>query len=113
MQSIGIWGAVLLTLLRSLQGIAVGGEWSGSVLMAGEWARPERRGFTTSFAQMGAPLGLILANGALSVMTVVQDDAGISRPGAGGCRFSAASCWSAIGSVHPRSACSSRRCSPG
>jgi MFS family permease len=74
-QSIGIWGAVLLTVLRSLQGIAVGGEWSGSVLMAGEWASPGRRGFTTSFAQMGAPLGLILANGALSVMTVLQDDA--------------------------------------
>jgi MFS family permease len=73
--SIGIWGAVLLTVLRSLQGIAVGGEWSGSVLMAGEWARPGRRGFTTSFAQMGAPLGLILANGTLSVMTVVQDEA--------------------------------------
>src|SRR3954465_4898083 len=36
-ESIGIWGAVLLTLFRSLQGIAVGGEWSGSVLMAGEW----------------------------------------------------------------------------
>src|ERR1700712_4399049 len=74
-ESIGIWGAVLLTLLRSLQGIAVGGEWSGSVLMSGEWARPERRGFITSFAQMGAPLGLILANGALSVMSMVQDDA--------------------------------------
>lgn len=73
-QSIGIWGAVLLTVLRALQGIAVGGEWSGSVLMSGEWARPERRGFTTSFAQMGAPLGLIFANGALSVMSVFQDD---------------------------------------
>jgi MFS family permease len=60
--------------LRSLQGMAVGGEWSGSVLMAGEWASPGRRGFTTSFAQMGAPLGLILANGALSLMTVVQDE---------------------------------------
>ncbi len=73
--SIGIWGAVLLTLLRSLQGIAVGGEWSGSVLMSGEWAMQRRRGFTTSFAQMGAPLGLILANGALSAMSVLQDDA--------------------------------------
>ena len=73
-EAIGIWGAVLLTLLRSLQGMAVGGEWSGSVLMAGEWASPGRRGFTTSFAQMGAPLGLILANGALSLMTVVQDE---------------------------------------
>ena len=74
--SIGIWGAVILTVLRSLQGIAVGGEWSGSVLMAGEWADPKRRGFTTSFAQMGAPLGLVLANGSLSLMTwLVGDEA--------------------------------------
>jgi MFS family permease len=73
--SIGIWGAVLLTVLRSLQGIAVGGEWSGSVLMAGEWAKPGRRGFTTSFAQMGAPLGLIIANGSFSLMTWLQDEA--------------------------------------
>ena len=73
-QSIGIWGAALLTVLRSLQGIAVGGEWSGSVLMAAEWADPKRRGFTTSFAQLGAPLGLILANGSLSLMTALVDE---------------------------------------
>jgi MFS family permease len=73
--TIGIWGAVLLTILRALQGIAVGGEWSGSVLMAGEWAPPGRRGFTTSFPQMGAPLGMIMANSALSLMTVTVDEA--------------------------------------
>ena len=73
--SIGMWGAVLLTLLRALQGMAVGGEWSGSVLMAGEWAPVGRRGFTTSFAQVGAPLGLIIANSALTVMSAVQDEA--------------------------------------
>jgi MFS family permease len=73
--TIGMWGAVLLTLLRALQGMAVGGEWSGSVLMAGEWAPSGRRGFTTSFAQMGAPLGLIIANSALTVMSAVQDGA--------------------------------------
>ena len=73
--TIGMWGAVLLTLLRALQGMAVGGEWSGSVLMAGEWAPAARRGFTTSFAQMGAPLGLIIANSALTLMATVQDDA--------------------------------------
>jgi len=68
-ESIGIWGAVLLTIGRVLQGIAVGGEWSGSVLMAGEWADPKKRGFTTSFAQLGAPAGLVLANGGLALMT--------------------------------------------
>jgi metabolite-proton symporter len=68
-ETIGIWGAVLLTLGRVVQGLSVGGEWGGSVLMAGEWTNPKRRGFTTSFAQFGAPAGLVLANGALAVMT--------------------------------------------
>lgn len=73
--SIGMWGAVLLTILRMMQGIAVGGEWSGSVLMAAEWAAPGRRGLASSFPQMGSPLGMIMANSALAVMTSVQDDA--------------------------------------
>jgi len=72
--SIGIWGAVLLTLGRLLQGISVGGEWSGSVLMAGEWADPKRRGFTTSFAQIGAPVGMVLANGTLALMTLLLNE---------------------------------------
>jgi MFS family permease len=67
--SIGIWGAVLLTVGRLLQGLGVGGAWSGSVLMAGEWTPPDRRGFTTSFAQFGAPAGLVLANGALALVS--------------------------------------------
>ena len=72
---IGIWGAVLLTLFRVLQGIGVGGEWGGAVLMAGEWTDPKRRGFTTSFAQFGAPAGMLLANGALGLMAVMTSDA--------------------------------------
>jgi MFS family permease len=75
-QTIGIWGAVLLTLGRVVQGLSVGGEWGGSVLVAGEWTHPSRRGFTTSFAQFGAPAGLVLANGALAVMTgLTSEDA--------------------------------------
>jgi metabolite-proton symporter len=66
----GIWGPVLLTFFRVLQGIGVGGEWGGAVLMAGEWTDPKRRGFTTSFAQFGAPAGMVLANGALAVMSL-------------------------------------------
>jgi MFS family permease len=73
-ESIGIWGAYLLTAGRVLQGLGVGGAWSGSVLMAGEWADPKRRGFTTSFAQLGAPAGMFLANGALLVMTLLTSD---------------------------------------
>jgi metabolite-proton symporter len=73
-ESIGIWGAVLLTVGRVVQGLSVGGEWSGSVLMAGEWTSPARRGFTTSFAQFGAPAGMVLANGALALMTLFTTD---------------------------------------
>jgi MFS family permease len=72
--SIGAWGAVLLTLLRTLQGVAVGGEWSGSVLMAGEWAAPGRRGLMTSFPQMGSPIGLVMANSALALVAAFQSE---------------------------------------
>ena len=71
---IGIWGAVLLTFFRVLQGIGVGGEWGGAVLMAGEWTDPKRRGFTTSFAQFGAPAGMVLANGALAVTSLLTSE---------------------------------------
>jgi MFS family permease len=73
-ERIGIWGAVFLTLGRILQGLAIGGQWSGSVLMAAEWTDPKRRGFTTSFAQVGAPAGMVLANGALALMTAFTSD---------------------------------------
>jgi MFS family permease len=60
---IGIWGAVILVVLRLIQGIGVGGEWGGSVLLAMEWARTNKhRGFITSWPQFGAPAGLFLAN---------------------------------------------------
>jgi metabolite-proton symporter len=62
-ESIGIWGAVILTVLRFIQGIGVGGEWGGSVLMSMEWARTDRsRGFIASWPQFGVPCGLFLAN---------------------------------------------------
>ena len=61
--SVGIWGAVILTLLRLIQGIGVGGEWGGSVLLAMEWAATNKnRGFIASWPQFGAPAGLFLAN---------------------------------------------------
>jgi len=61
--SIGVWGAVLLTLLRFLQGVGVGGEWGGSVLMSMEWAKTDaHRGFIASWPQFGVPAGLFLAN---------------------------------------------------
>jgi MFS family permease len=54
--------------------MAVGGEWSGSVLMAGEWTEPKWRGFTTSFAQLGAPAGMFLANGAAAIINQSTSD---------------------------------------
>jgi len=64
--SIGIWGAVLLTIIRLIQGIGVGGEWGGSVLLAMEWARTTKnRGFLSAWPQFGAPAGLFLANSAV------------------------------------------------
>lgn len=60
---IGIWGAVILTVLRFIQGIGVGGEWGGSVLLAMEWARTnQHRGYVASWPQFGVPAGLFLAN---------------------------------------------------
>jgi MFS family permease len=62
-EQIGVWGAVLLTVLRFIQGVGVGGEWGGSVLLSMEWARThEHRGFIASWPQFGVPAGLFLAN---------------------------------------------------
>jgi MFS family permease len=73
--SIGIWGAVLLTLLRLIQGIGVGGEWGGSVLLAMEWSRSTKnRGFISSWPQFGAPAGLTLANIAVLVFSYLSGD---------------------------------------
>jgi MFS family permease len=73
--SIGIWGGVILTLLRLIQGIGVGGEWGGSVLLAMEWARTNKnRGFIASWPQFGAPAGLCLANIAVLVFSEISGD---------------------------------------
>src|SRR5580693_4246306 len=70
-QSIGVWGAVILTVLRFIQGVGVGGEWGGSVLMSMEWARNDNsRGFIASWPQFGVPCGLFLAN--LAVLAFSQ-----------------------------------------
>jgi MFS family permease len=62
-ESIGIWGAVILTVLRAIQGIGVGGEWGGSVLLAMEWSRSQnQRGLVASWPQFGVPCGLLLSN---------------------------------------------------
>lgn len=73
--SIGIWGAVLLTVIRLVQGIGVGGEWGGSVLLAMEWAGTDKnRGFLSSWPQFGAPAGLFLANVAVLAFSWFSGD---------------------------------------
>jgi metabolite-proton symporter len=74
-QSIGIWGAVILTVLRFIQGVGVGGEWGGSVLMSMEWARSDRsRGLVASWPQFGVPCGLFLANLAVLAFSQMSGD---------------------------------------
>src|SRR6185437_11821000 len=73
--SIGIWGAVILTVLRMLQGIGVGGEWGGSVLLAMEWSRTHgQRGLVASWPQFGVPCGLFLANLAILAFSQLSGD---------------------------------------
>jgi MFS family permease len=73
--SIGIWGAVLLTALRALQGIGVGGEWGGSVLLAMEWSRTQgQRGLVASWPQFGVPCGLLLSNFAVLAFSAWAGD---------------------------------------
>ena len=61
--SVGIWGAIILTVLRTIQGIGVGGEWGGSVLISMEWSRGHgSRGLVAAWPQFGVPSGLFLAN---------------------------------------------------
>src|SRR6201984_1908791 len=61
--TIGIWGAVALTVLRFIQGVGVGGEWGGSVLMSMEWTKTNaHRGFAASWPQFGVPAGRFLSH---------------------------------------------------
>jgi MFS family permease len=73
--SVGVWGAVLLTVIRLVQGIGVGGEWGGSVLLAMEWANTNNnRGFLSAWPQFGAPAGLFLANVAVLAFSWLSGD---------------------------------------
>ena len=74
-ESIGIWGAIILTVLRFIQGVGVGGEWGGSVLLSMEWARtPGSRGFIASWPQFGVPCGLLLSNLAFLAFSTISGD---------------------------------------
>lgn len=69
--TIGLAAPLILVVLRLIQGIAIGGEWSGSVLLTMEWGDQRRRGLLGSFAQIGVPVGLVLGTGGMTLLSVV------------------------------------------
>ncbi|MEN3359215.1 MAG: hypothetical protein V7637_3197, partial [Mycobacteriales bacterium] len=72
--SIGVAAPILLVLLRIVQGVGVGGEWGGSVLLSMEWGPQRRRGLMASFPQLGVPLGLLASTGMVRLMESVAGD---------------------------------------
>ena len=72
--TIGVWAPILLVFLRFLQGLGLGGEWGGAVLMTLESGDPQRRGLNASWPQVGVPIGLLLANGVLSLMGAIASN---------------------------------------
>jgi len=78
-ETIGIFAPLLLVLLRFIQGLAIGGQWGGAMLLVTESAPSNRRGYYGAFAQAGAPMGVILANLAfLAIGATMSDDAFLS-----------------------------------
>lgn len=71
---IGLWAPVALLLLRICQGIGLGGEWGGAVLMAYEYAPKEKRGFYASLPQIGLAIGLCLASGVVALLSWLLSD---------------------------------------
>ena len=73
--AIGIWAPLALVVLRLLQGLAVGGEWGGSILIATEHAAPRRRALYAAIPQIGSPVGTIMVTGIFLLLGNVSDDA--------------------------------------
>ncbi len=72
-QTIGVFAPILLMILRIVQGIGLGGEWGGASLMVLEHAPADKRGFYTSFVQIGFPIGLVLATLVFSLVAKLPD----------------------------------------
>ncbi len=74
--TIGIAAPILLSLLRFTQGLAIGGQWGGAMLLVTESAPADKRGYYGAYAQAGAPVGVILANVAFMIISYsVSEDA--------------------------------------
>jgi len=72
--TIGVWAPILMVVLRFVQGLAVGGEWGGAVLMATEHAGGQRRGFFGSFAQVGSAVGGLMSTGMFLLMQQLPEE---------------------------------------
>ncbi|ANU26359.1 MFS transporter [Planococcus versutus] len=77
-QAIGVAAPILLITLRLIQGLGIGGEWGGALLLATEYAPPERRGFFGSIPQMGVTIGMMMGTLALYIMTLLPEAAFLS-----------------------------------
>ena len=73
-QAIGVAAPILLITLRLIQGLGIGGEWGGALLLATEYAPPERRGLFGSIPQMGVTIGMVMGTLALWIMTLLPED---------------------------------------
>jgi metabolite-proton symporter len=70
--AVGVLAPILLILVRLVQGLALGGEWAGGALMIAERAPARRRGFLTSFVQVGVPIGTLASTAVLYLLSAVQ-----------------------------------------
>ncbi|MFM9370405.1 MFS transporter [Streptomyces sp. Da 82-17] len=73
--TIGIWAPALLSALRFLQGVSVGGEWSGAMLLTLEHTPKEKHGSYSAVPQLGSPVGTLLSSGAFALVGMLPDDA--------------------------------------
>lgn len=73
-QAIGVAAPILMVLLRLVQGLGIGGEWGGAMLLAVEYAPKEQRGFFGSVPQMGVTIGMLLATLALTIMSMLPEE---------------------------------------
>lgn len=72
--TIGIWAPILLIVLRLIQGLGIGGEWGGALLLAYEYAPKNRKGLFGSVPQMGVTIGMVMATLAMTLMSTLPDD---------------------------------------
>ncbi|WP_033790160.1 MFS transporter [Pantoea septica] len=77
-EMIGLWAPALLILMRVIQGIGIGGEWGGALLLAYEYAPEKRKGFFGSIPQAGVTIGMLMATFTVSLMTMLSDEAFLS-----------------------------------